>query len=147
LSILRNLMNGFKKRGNFAIAPEWLKAYISKDNPEVPKQEKEFDRCYSAYYRFAISPYKEKTTEYKKVRLPENNNEVSISDDAIISLCTYNRFNPDYSVIYPDDFINWLSLGRINKANAIDPQSEPCNSIMCCRNELNSETAQNIDII
>ena len=135
------------KYKNFVITPEWFKDYISKNEIEIPKQKKEFSQCYSAYYRFAISPNIIPNKKYKNISISGIDKKVVISNDAMISLCTYNRMDPKFSVVYPNNFINWLSTQRIDKATLINPKLEPCRSALCCRYDLNLETAQNISII
>jgi len=142
--LIRHILQKYKY---FAIAPEWFKDYISKDDRELPAQTKNYNHCYSAYYRFAISPYKILNTEYNHISIPGIDNEVAVTNDAMISLCTYNRLEPNFSVNYPDNFTNWLSRQRIEKAKTIDPKTEPCNSTFCCRADMNLETAQSISIV
>jgi hypothetical protein len=67
-----------------------------------------------------------------------------VSDDAWISLCTYNRLKEKFGTPYPEKLADWLLQGRIERAKAINPHEEPCRSTLCNRAELNMETAKSL---
>jgi predicted nucleotide-binding protein/sulfatase maturation enzyme AslB (radical SAM superfamily) len=131
----------------FVVAPEWLKQFVI-DPKQEPKQDKCYEKCYSAFYRFAISSYiregKQPQTKVQIKGLDQQVQEVTVTDDAWISLCPYNRYKPGFGCPYPSDFREWLTEQRIQLAKQICPQEDPCRMTVCNRHELNLETAETI---
>ena len=137
---------------NFVIAPEWLIKLINNscdgiDDHSTIGNTINYDKCYSCFYRMIISPIysnsnKDKTTI--KLYAKNSTQNADIVNDAWISLCSYRRFNEDTGCIYPEDFYEWLSSGRIDLANKINPKYAFCSDILCCRHEPNNQTYSDI---
>ena len=129
----RKLLEGIlDKYQGWVITPNWFYNYINKGYK--PETIKKYDKCYSGYYRFVISPLKLNNNKNKiKNHFGLN---LKYTDDAWISLCPYYRLDHNYGCLYPENLKEWSKSNRIQKLEEIKP-NQNCNSIICCRNESN----------
>lgn len=120
-----------KKYDGFVYAPSWFLNWINKG--EYPNIVKTYDKCYSAYYRMAISPFNSKISgkEYKI-------DDVSLNEtaNAWVSFCSYRRYDDKFGCEYPTELNDWLRKDRQDSLNLMNPSSD-CKEIICCRHDCN----------
>ncbi len=111
-----------------------------------PVQPKEYQTCYSAYYRMVVSP--QTGVEPVGARTDGKNGMTEVSA-ARLSWCSYRRtpLNADdkarFGIAYPPDLQAWLQEDRLTLLGKIDPQKH-CGDIYCCRHALNQELYESI---
>jgi len=121
-----------QKYMGFVFTPPWFELWLNDRNKEV--EEKEYDECYSGYYRIAISPYTNKTGRSHSIA----DGEMAEVNNAWISLCTYNRYNGLYGSEYPSDLKSWCEINRERDVQKIKPHID-CKGIICCRHAYNKQ--------
>lgn len=123
-----------KYRG-WVIVPTWFREYIT--TGRLADDPKPYDKCYSAYYRFAISPHQTGDVGLGKPGLEE-------TGKAWISLCPYRRYDAKYGCEYPEDLREWAREERLTKLEGINPAKDDCEGIICCRDKHNRRVVKEI---
>jgi organic radical activating enzyme len=119
---------------------EWLRKSIVRKSAKAPKEPKQYQTCYSAYYRMVVSPAEDAKRGKNRKLLGVDVAEVS---DARLSWCSYRR-NPldgeedKFGMKYPENLSEWLRNRRLACLGKIDPH-EDCKDIYCCRHGVNKE--------
>lgn len=124
-----------EESNGFVTTPNWFYKWLQ--NPGEVQTSKSYNKCYSAYYRIAISPWgNTERKNYKK--------EFTETDSAWISLCTYRRYEKKYGCEYPKDFNSWVEQDKSQIAEGINPNISDCKNIICCRDDINCQTEKEI---
>ncbi len=113
---------------HWAVTPDWLWDWISEGTE--PSSVWAFSTCYSAYYRFAISPYNPQGTT------PPDDppNRLTKTSAAWLSLCPYHRYDESFGCPYPDDLAEWCKDQRHHVVRTIDPAwCEKNDKVVCSR--------------
>lgn len=121
----------------WVFTPIWFREFLSGKKPDYRKG---YNKCYSGYYRFVISPYKGHGSN-------SNNGGLEETDKAWISLCSYRRYDKRYGCEYPRNLRDWSKNKRITKLEGIKPDAGDCDSIICCRNRHNEQVAEEIRLM
>ncbi len=131
------------KYSGWVMVPSWFKRWVS--NFERPDTRKPFDKCYSGFCRFGVSPYRKPGTNLRRIK-PDSLPATSVTDDAWISSCLYYRYDERFGCIYPDDFMQWCKDGRIHSTSRICPDGSrtgknivTCHDTVCSRIDVNRE--------
>ena len=118
----------------FAFTPTWFRGWLS--GSELPQeQRKEYDRCYSGYYRVAISPWGSTGSSHAA---NVGHSELVETSSAWISFCTYRRYDAEYGCAYPGDLRAWCLSNRGEALKRINP-AKRCSKVICCRHEHNRQ--------
>lgn len=134
----RKLRNIIDESKGWVIVPDWYHAQLYGD--ECASTTEDYDCCYSAYYRIAISPAKgtdgpKRQTNWPELELPE-------TDRAWISLCPYHRYDEgygcDYSPRYKGGLQKWMKGRRLEIAESIKPNK--CQKTTCSSDAYNRQT-------
>ena len=114
----------------FLSLPEWIERVAT---PGAPlRQQKEYDKCYSAFYRVVVSPW---LGEALRNTLSTDLN-LTETHCAWMSLCSYRRFHPDFGLPFPDDLGEWMNGKRTSDIARIRP-CDQCQNVLCCRDSYN----------
>jgi pyruvate-formate lyase-activating enzyme len=146
IQIIVNMLQKWGKQGFIQISPwfeEWLRnpqKHEESNKKNQSAEPKEYDTCYSAYYRMVISPKKDAKPGEKREVDGVEMHEVST---ASLIWCSYRRqtLNENgikYGEDYPDDLAIWLQNKRLSLLENLNPNKH-CGDIYCCRHALNKE--------
>lgn len=138
---IRSLLSNY---ADFVVVPDWVNEIVKSDSANITiSQKKAFDKCYSSFYRVVISPSLDGEVIGKVACAGV---EMSVTNEAWISQCSYRRFDEGSGQPYPDDFRKWLRSSRIEKAVSINPsdKSSFCSKVMCCRYHPNMQVWQEV---
>ena len=148
LTAIKKLIEVYR---DFIIIPDWLNAALREwspiSEPKLTVQNKMYDICYSALYRFVISPSLDGDIIKKiKIQTLQGKLELGYTNDAWISMCSYRRYDPTLGCNYPDDFDSWQKKERPKLIESINPSNSDsfCNSIICCSHEPNLQVYRDV---
>lgn len=130
--VIRKIVECYR---GWVIVPDWFRKFLL--TGKEPDYVRPYGRCYSAYYRFVISPYKTSIDHVQESGIEE-------TDEAWISLCPYHRYNERYGCEYPENLEEWAQGERITKAEGICSIMDNCHDILCCRDKHNQRVAEEI---
>jgi molybdenum cofactor biosynthesis enzyme MoaA len=142
---LRKLAGEYKE---WFVVPGWLKEWStdtseSAETPKDPVGPKDVDHCYSAYYRFGISPDHrvakgdpEHAAGLPTVVAADGVTRLRVTNEAHISFCLFRRYEgPPFGCEYPshdETFAQWARNKRISVLQQLKPQRD-CQGNFCSR--------------
>jgi len=138
--MIKQVLDKYK---TFVFTPSWFESWLNGNEYNTQLTLKQYNQCYSGYYRIAISPFNGGAKDSKKITI-DNNTTMSETSNAWMSLCTYRRYDPAYGCKYPQNLKGWIKRERKKILSKIIPSSR-CNEIICCRDTYNKQIDEMIN--